>query len=201
MIKFYGVFQLVRVIKEDKTKKGDTVVFLSAASRRTDKDSDFKLLKMFGDQADFFLRNLTKGNDGQYQSRKMMVEGYVETYSSNQDVACIAELTPSMIPQQIGLLKQGITVKAKTTIKVDKDTYVVKHFEFVDKPKDNGVEIILNGEMQNLGTQMAPTSNNSSVSDSSEIKQIANEKNKILNDGFKDFNDEEFVGNDIVSNT
>lgn len=198
MIKFYGVFQLVKVIKEDKTKKGDTIIYFSAASKRTEKDTDFKLFKMFGDQADFFLRNLTKGNDGQYQSRKMFIEGYVETYLSNQDVACIAELAPSMIPQQIGLLKQGITVKAKTTIKISKDTYAVRHFEFVDKPKDNEVEIILNGEMQNLGAQVVPTS--SDDIESSNIKQMVNEKNKILNEGFKDFDDEDFVNGGIESN-
>lgn len=197
MIKFYGIFQLVKIIKEDKTKKNDTMVYFSACSRRSDKDTDFKLFKMFGDQADFMLRNLTKGNDGNYQSRKMFIEGYVETYTANKDVSCIAELTPDLIPQQIGLLKQSITVKAKTNIKVDQDTYVVRHMEFVDKPKDTGVEIILNSEMQTLASQQVAATVQAPTS---EIKQISNEKNKILNDGFKSLDDDEFVGKSIVDN-
>lgn len=197
MIKFYGVFQLVKVIKEDKTKKNDSIVYFSAASRRTDKETDFKLFKIFGDQADFFIRNLAKDNDGKYQSRRMFIEGYVETYTSNRDVSCIAELTPDLIPQQIGLLKQGITVKAKTTIRVDQDTYVVRHMEFVDKPKDNGIEIILNSEMQELSSKhddvIQPI-------EQSNVKQISNEKNKIINEEFKSLDDDEFVGKNIADN-
>ena len=47
MIKYYGVFQLVKVTKEGKTKNGEKMVYFTAASQRSKEDTDFKLFKMF----------------------------------------------------------------------------------------------------------------------------------------------------------
>lgn len=194
MIKYYGIFQLVKVIKKDKTKKNaNTVVYFSAASRRSETDTDFKLFKAYGNTADYFLRNLQKNSEGKYQSRKMYLDGYVETYNDNQDVTCIADLTPDLIPAEIGLLKQNITVKAKTQIKVQKDSYVVSSLEFVDKPKDNGVEIILNSELNDI-TKGKDDSLKESNNKQTEIKKIASEKNKILDDDFKVLDDDDIAG-------
>ena len=108
MINFYGVFQLVKVHKEDKTKRGDTVVYFTAATKRTEQDTDFKFFKMFGNDADFFLRNLIKDSDGKYKSRKMFIHGYVSTYYDNEEVKCTASLTPEHIPQQLGYINKNI---------------------------------------------------------------------------------------------
>ena len=122
------------------------------------------------------------------------------TYNSSSLIisttSVVTSSTESLKPSKSSM-RIGISF-FQTTIKVDKDTYVVRHFEFVDKPKDNEVEIILNGEMQSLGNQATPASLDDI--ESSNIKQIANEKNKILNEGFKDFDDADFVNGGIESN-
>ena len=48
------------------------------------------------------------------------------------------------------LLKKNLTIKAKTQIKVQRDIYVVKHMEYVDKQKDNGLEIIVNSPLEDV---------------------------------------------------
>lgn len=148
MIKFYGVFQLVKVHKEDKTKKGDTTVYFTAATSRGEDKTDFKFFKMIGQNADFLLRNLQKDSEGKYKSRKMMIEGYVETYNYNEEVECIANLKKDKIPEQAGYLKVDLKIKAKQTIQSQRDTYVVKHFEFVDKKKDADIEVLINDEIE-----------------------------------------------------
>lgn len=187
MISFNGMFQLVKVLKEDKTRKGDTSVFFSAASHRSDKETDFKVFKVFGAQADFMLRNLVKGNDGKYQSRKMYLSGVVETYYDNQDVSCEADIEPNDITPNIGILKQNITVRCKTTLRIQKDMYSVKHLEFADRAKDSGVEIIINNGITN--------SNDSVIVGTSESKQgssakaATTEANKEINKALSEFKD------------
>lgn len=172
MINYYGVFQLVKVHNEDKTKRGDTVVFFTAASRRTEKDSDFKFFKMFGNEADFFLRNLLKGDDGKYKSRKMMIHGYVETYTENREVKCTANLTPQHIPQQLGFLNKNIRIDAKTTTKVEKDIYIVKNFEFVDTPKDMDIEVVVNDDMTEFTSETPIVNDNNKVSETKPENKI-----------------------------
>ena len=195
MIEYHGVFQLVKVVKEDKTGKGDTAVYFTAATKRFDKDTDFKFFKVFGQQADFMLRNLIKGNDGKYQSRKMYLTGYVETYTENQEVVCEADIETSAIPPNIGLLKQNITVKCKTIIKVPKDIYMVRHLEFVDKPKDNGLEIIVNnGITQSDDTVISASSGSHGAS---VAKETTSKANKEINDALNEFKEvdlESFTG-------
>jgi len=184
MIEFHGVFQLVKVVKEDKTGKGNTAVYFTAATKRSDTETDFKLFKVFGQQADFMLRNLIKGNDGKYQSRKMYLTGYVETYNDNQEVTCEADVETSAIPPNIGLLKTNITIKCKTIIKVPKDIYSVRHLEFVDKPKDSGLEIIVNNgisQADNGSSVVAPTG--------STAKETTSKANREINDALKEFKD------------
>ena len=195
MIKFYGVFQLVKVVKEDKTRGGDTAVYFTAASRRTDKESDFKLFKIFGKDADYMLRGLTKNNDGKYNSRKMFIEGYVETYMDTQDVACTADITPDLIPVELGILKKSLTIKAKTQIKVQRDTYVVKHVEYVDKQKDNGLEIIVNSALEDV--EYGQENSSTTSQQQSAINKTTNEKNKILKDTLKDLEENAFTSVNI----
>jgi hypothetical protein len=159
MINYYGIFQLVKVHKEDKTRKGDTVVYFTAATRRTEKDTDFKFFKVYGQDADYMLRNLIKGEDGKYKSRKMHLQGYVETYNENQEVKCTANLKPEHIPEQLGFLNKVITINAKTTTQVQRDTYVVKHLEFVDKQNDMDIEVVINDDLTEY-THETPISTN-----------------------------------------
>jgi hypothetical protein len=186
MIEYHGVFQLVKVIKEDKTGKGDTAVYFTAATKRFDKDTDFKFFKVFGQQADFMIRNLIKGNDGKYQSRKMYLTGYVETYTENQDVVCEADIETSAIPPNIGLLKQNITVKCKTIIKVPKDVYRVSHLEFVDRPKDNALEIIVNNGISHADDSVVSATGSAGAS---AAKANTSQANKEINDALKEFKD------------
>lgn len=193
MIKYYGLFNLVKVIKQDKTKNGNTVVFFMAASRRTETASDFKLFKIYGNEADFLIRNLTKDNEGNYQSRKMLLEGYVETYQDNEDVDCIAEVEANAIPPEIGVLKMNLTIKAKTTIKVNKDIYVVKHLDFADKARDRSIEIIVNSGLVDVedGNPIITASKNSSSANSA--KQESNQAAKALNDAYENLSKSEEI--------
>lgn len=140
MIKYYGVFQLVKVTKEGKTKNGEKMVYFTAASQRSKDDTDFKLFKMFKKNAERFLDNLEKQGD-KYKSRKMMIEGYVETYKENQEVECEVSVKKDKLPEKYGTLIKNVKVIAKTTIKVDKDVYVVNNFEFLDKKGVSEVNI------------------------------------------------------------
>lgn len=194
MIEFHGVFQLVKVVKEDKTSKGNTAVYFTAATKRSDTETDFKLFKVFGQQADFMLRNLIKGNDGKYQSRKMYLTGFVETYNDNQEVTCEADVESSAIPPNIGLLKTNITIKCKTIIKVPKDIYSIRHLEFVDKPKDNGLEIIVNNGIAQADTGSVVSSGASTA------KATTNQANKDINEALKEFKEvdlENFTGGSL----
>lgn len=188
MIKFYGIFQLVKINKEDKTKKGDTMVYFTAASNRGEDKTDFKFFKMYGQNADFLLRNLQKDDKGKYKSRKMMIEGYVETYMDNQEVECTANLKKDKVPEQAGFLKVDLKIKAKTTVQVQRDTYVVNHFEFVDKKKEMDVEVLINDEIEfeyNDDDEVAISDNNKQVKTSSEVKREAKSVSNGLNDAFK----------------
>jgi hypothetical protein len=194
MIEFHGVFQLVKVVKEDKTSKGNTAVYFTAATKRSDTETDFKLFKVFGQQADFMLRNLIKGNDGKYQSRKMYLTGFVETYNDNQEVTCEADVESSAIPPNIGLLKTNITIKCKTIIKVPKDIYSIRHLEFVDKPKDNGLEIIVNNGIAQADAGSVVSSGTSTA------KEATNKANKEINDALNEFKEvdlEHFSGGNL----
>lgn len=187
MIKFYGVFQLVKIHKEDKTKKGDTMVYLTAASNRGEDKTDFKFFKIYGKNAEFLLRNLQKDDKGKYKSRKMFLEGYVETYMDNQEVECTANLKKEKVPEQAGFLKVDLKIKAKTTVQVQRDTYIVNHFEFVDKKKDMDVEVLINDEIEFEYNEDDDVSSNTSqkTMSSSEIKKEAKDVSKGLNDAFK----------------
>lgn len=180
MIKFYGVFQLVKVHKEDKTKNGDKTVSFTAASNRGEDKTDFKFFKMFGNNAEYFIRNLQKDNEGKYKSRKMMIEGYVETYTDNQEVVCTANIKKDKIPEQAGFLKADLKIKAKQTIQVQKDIYKVTHFEFVDKKKDQEIEVLINDEMESFDytdeDEDIEVDNEESVKLTNTIKSTSNSK-------------------------
>lgn len=179
MIKFYGIWQLVKVIKEDKTKKGDTFVQFVAATKRGD-ETDFKLFDIFGTNADYMIRNLTKDTDGKYISRKMYIDGYVKTYNYTADIKCTADITKSMIPLEIGMLKQDITVNATTQYQIQKDIYVVSSFDFVDKPRDNNVSILVNNEIVTTNNENVKSSqdiNKQNISNINEIKKVEEEFN------------------------
>lgn len=191
MIKFYGVFQLVKVVKEDKTKKGDSIVYFSAASNRGEDKTDFKFCKIVGSNADFMLRNLLKDDKGKYKSRKMMLEGYVETYTDNQEVECTANLKKEQIPQQAGFLKSDLKIKAKTTIQVPKDIYIVKHLEFVDKKKEMDVEVMINDDIVEYTSgeyekEVAATKQEKNISQQKlNIKQESKGISNSINDAFE----------------
>ena len=191
MIRFYGIWQLVKVIKEDKTKKGDTFVQFVAATQRGD-ETDFKLFDVFGHNADYMLRNLTKDNDGKYLSRKMFIEGYVKTYNDTQDIKCTADINKNMIPLEIGMLKQDITVNATTQIKIPKDIYIVSTFDFVDKPRDNGVSILVNNEIvttnDNSENKTLCTTTNNTINNSSAISQIRKIEEEFITPSDEVFN-------------
>lgn len=136
MINFYGIFQLVKVVKIGETKKKDLVVYFTAASNRAEDVSDFKLFKVFGKNAEKFINNLEKKGDG-YKSRRMMIDGYVETYVEDRTVTCSASVKKDKFPAKYGELIKDFKVETSTTIKIDRDSYVINHFQFLDK-KGNG---------------------------------------------------------------
>ena len=70
-----------------------------------------------------------------------MIEGYVETYKENQEVECEVSVKKDKLPEKYGTLIKNVKVIAKTTIKVDKDVYVVNNFEFLDKKGVSEVNI------------------------------------------------------------
>lgn len=147
MIKFYGIFQLVKVVKIGETKKKDLVVYFTAASNRSEDVSDFKLFKVFGKNAEKFINNLEKKGDG-YKSRRMMIEGYVETYTEDKVVTCSASVKKEKFPTKYGELIKDFKVEASTTIKVDRDSYVINHFQFLDKKTGGSVKYVDNGELE-----------------------------------------------------
>lgn len=145
MIKFYGVFQLVKVIKISKTKSKDLVVYFTAASNRKEDVSDFKLFKVFGKNAERFINNLEKKGEG-YKSRRMMIEGYVETYTEDKKVKCSASIKKDTFPSKYGELIKDFKVEANTIVKIDRDSYVINHFQFLDKKDGGSTKYIEGGE-------------------------------------------------------
>lgn len=196
MINFYGVFQLVKVHKEDKTKKGDTVIYFTAATKRTEADTDFKFFKMYGNDADFFLRNLIRDSNGHYKSRKMFIHGYVSTYYDNEEVKCTASLTPEHIPQQLGYINKNIKINAKTTTKVQKDIYMVRNFEFVDSKGDNDIEVIVSDDMTEYTneTVISSDNNNASPSTDKETRKQNKSVQDTIGEAFKDLDNIKTVG-------
>lgn len=159
MIKYYGVFQLVKVVKEGKTKDGEKIVYFTAASRRNEDNTDFKLFKMYKKNAERFIGNLEK-QDNKYKSRKMMIEGYVETYQENQEVICSASVKKDKLPSKYGELIKNFKVEAKTTIKVDRDVYIVNHFEFLDKKGTGDKTVIVDTDEDDDGVYFADDDEN-----------------------------------------
>lgn len=176
MINFYGVFQLVKVNKEDKTKKnGDTIVYFTAATNRGEDKTDFKLFKIIGRNADYMIRNLQKV-DGKYKSRKMFLQGYVETYKENKDVEVVASVKKEKIPEQIGYIKSNLKVKCTNTIQIERDTYVVRSIEFVDKKRDEEVEIYINDNEDDIVSVESFISDADDIEDDIEFKEGTNNK-------------------------
>lgn len=150
MIMYYGVFQLVKVVKIGETKKKDPMVYFTAASYRDKDTSDFKLFKAFGKNAERFIKNLEKKGDG-YKSRRMMIEGYVETYTDNKEVVCSASIKKDKFPAKYGEIIKDFKVEAKATVKMERDSYVINRFQFLDK-KLNGEATILDADAEDEGT-------------------------------------------------
>lgn len=152
MIKYYGIFQLVKVTKETKTSKSkEPMVYFTAASNRSKDESDFKLFKMYGKNVENFISNLEKEGD-KYKSRRMLIEGYVETYQEEQEVVCSCSVKKDKLPSKYGNLTSNFKVEAKTTIKVDKDIYVVSHFTFVDNKGKGNKTVIVDSDDEDDGT-------------------------------------------------
>lgn len=131
MIKFYGVFQLVKVTKEGKTKDGEKMVYFTAASRRSKEDTDFKLFRMTRKNAENFINNLERKENG-YKSRKLFIEGYVETYKEESYVEVEKKIKAGELPERYGEIIRDLKIKIKKKVPLDKDIYVVNHFEFLD---------------------------------------------------------------------
>ena len=185
MIFFNGIFQLVKVHKESKTQKGDTIVYFTGASQRAEDKTDFKFFKMIGQKADFFLRNLQKNNDGKYISRKMFISGYIETYNENQEVECTASLKKDKIPEQAGYLKVDLKIKAKTQVQIQRDTLMVQNFEFVDKKKDQEVSVMIDDEIEIINDSPiimnTSNTNNSKSKASSVTRDLDDAMNNLSN--------------------
>lgn len=143
MLKTHGIFNLGKVIQESKTKNGDTYIMFSAATQRGEQ-TDWILCKVFGRMADYFIKNLTKNNEGKYRSRKMMIEGVVEIFDQDKEIELSANVKPDAIPQHVGYLTKEIKVKVKTFEKMKECQLLVNYLEFVDKKKEDEIEIVLN---------------------------------------------------------
>lgn len=141
MIKFYGIFQLVKVVKVGETKNKDLMIYFTAASNRTKDTSDFKLFKVFGKNAEKLINNLEKKGDG-YKSRRMMIEGYVETYTEDRTVKCSASIKKEKFPAKYGELLKDFKVEASAVIKIQRDSYSVNHFQFLDKKTGSNTNFI-----------------------------------------------------------
>lgn len=145
MIKFYGIFQLVKVVKIGETKKKDLMIYFTAASNRSEGVSDFKLFKVFGKNAEKFINNLEKKGDG-YKSRRMMIEGYVETYNDDKVVKCSASVKKEKLPEKYGKLIKDFKVETNAIVTIQRDAYSVTQFQFLDKKSDGSTKFIDNGE-------------------------------------------------------
>lgn len=136
MINFYGDFRLVRVEKEMRTSKSnDLMIFFTAATKRTKDESDFKFFKIIGKNAERFISNLEKDNDGNYKSRYMLIDGYVETYDDVEKKAFKVNMKAKDLPSEYGRLTEDFSFTIRKKIKVNKETYVVSHFTFLDSKK------------------------------------------------------------------
>lgn len=187
MMKFYGIYQLVEVKAKDVTKSGQTVVYFIAASKRGEDKTDFFFCKMFGKNADFFLRNLAKNEEGKYKSRKMFLEGTVETFKAKREVVCLAKVNKDSINKQTGVLYNDITIKATNEIQELQYSLLVKNIEFLDKKSDIKVEVLSDeyNANDNINEQ-------DSKMTKEEIEEIENDRKSIAKELGKYMDDNQF---------
>lgn len=143
MIKTYGIYNLGKVLSESKTKSGDSFVMFSAASKRGE-NTDWVTFKAFGRVADYFLRGMVKNNDGKYRSRKMIIEGVLETSEQDRPIELTTEISPSHIPEQLGYLRNDIKIRVKTLEKMKDFAVIISSLDFLDNKKENEIEVVLN---------------------------------------------------------
>ena len=134
MIQFYGIFQLVDVVKEDKIKNdGTKVIYFKAGSNSPGKDKgDIKFCKIYGKQAEYFINNLRKKDNGKYASRRLYLTGYIETYKKEEKIAFNQVVPPNAIPAKLGKLYESIVVNISKIMEREYECYRVTNLEFAD---------------------------------------------------------------------
>lgn len=148
MLHFSGMLQLAAIVKEDTTKNGDKLVYFTGYSRRGE-DSDKVFCKVYGNTAEYLMRNLVKKDDGKYVSRKIYVAGYLETYVQTRTESLPPKLLePSDLDPQYGMLTQSIKIVFKRETKEEKFLLKVSHLDFEDKKRDlETIEIYRGGDV------------------------------------------------------
>lgn len=145
MLHISGVVQLAAVVKEDETKNKDKIVFFTAFTRRGDKD-DKVFCKVYGNTAEYLIRNLVRKDDGSYKSRKLYIAGNIETYKQTKPVNIPKVVPKSALPPQLGVLKEDITIHFTKEMEEDKMMIKVSFLEFEDKKKESETIEIYRGD-------------------------------------------------------
>lgn len=150
MLHVSGVVQLAAIVKEDETKNKDKIVYFTAFTRRGDKD-DKVFCKVYGNTAEYLIRNLIKKDDGSYKSRKLYIAGNIEIYKQNRPVTIPKVVPRTALPAQLGVLKEDITIQFTKEMEEDKMMIKVSFLEFEDKKKDTETIEIYRGDGGNDG--------------------------------------------------
>lgn len=138
MIHFNGSFQLGAVVKEDFATEGDKVVYFVAFSKRGKNNSDEVFCKVTGKTADVFIKNLIKRDDGSYKSRRMYLEGVLETYKKQKrEVLPPKTIKPDDLDENLGKLFLPIAIVFERNVEEQKVVLKVNHLEFVDKKNED----------------------------------------------------------------
>lgn len=183
MFSFYGVCQLVSVKKIDKTKDNRTVVYFKVATNRGEDKTDFMFCKVYGNTADFFIRNLVKGEDGKYKSRKLFLDGNIETYNAKKEVECIANIKKEDLVEQYGKLYTDLKIIATTTTSENQFVFRVKELEFLDKKNEVKVAILAN-EFKSEEDKEDNVKTNSDIADAYKEYQDDTGFNDIVNSDY-----------------
>lgn len=154
MIKFYGDFQLVKIIKESTTKKDTKSVMFNVASNRylgdNKKETDFIFCQAFGKVAEALINNLPKDEEtGKYKSRRMLLEGEIKTYKTTKKEEFQKKVKPSDIPEEAGTLNTTLNILFKKPVETTETVFVVRSIHFLDnkyKTANDEEELIVSVE-------------------------------------------------------
>lgn len=172
MLHISGVVQLAAIVKEDETKNKDKIVYFTAFTRRGDKD-DKVFCKVYGNTAEYLIRNLIKKDNGDYKSRKLYIAGNIETYKQNRPVTIPKTVPKDALPPQLGVLKEDITIQFTKEMEEDRMMIKVSYLDFEDKKKNSETIEIYRGDGGNDNFVGDYKESKTSTKSSSLMKEIS----------------------------